>query len=257
MSKFFYKPYYFDWFLYYCVLTSIGYIGNFFDFLNSQEYSFSFFILITLLGAFIFIGSPLIIRYNLKNKRKTGVEFFVSFSTNDRLIVEKIIDELDAKTTITFWVQSKIEMGENFKEEIEQAIDRSSGCIIFNSKSFQSSNFIQDVEIGMLDERHKKGNYKVIPILLEETNVTEESFFHDIQSVRGNSKPLNRATVEEYTIVIEELLETLSLSVGSLENKPLTILLKTLGWLLVGLAFAGQFIPETLINYLFFTFLLN
>lgn len=257
MNKFFYKPYYFDWLFYYCILTSIGYIGNFFDFINTQEYSFSFFILITLLGVFIFIGLPLIIRYNLKNKRKTGVEFFVSFSTNDRLIVQKVIDELDAQTTITFWVQSKIEMGENFKEEIEQAIDRSSGSIIFNSKSFQNSNFIQEVEIGMLEERHKKGNYKVIPILLEETNATEETFFDEIQSVRGNSKPLNRATVQEYAIVIEELLETLMLSIGSPENKPLTIFLKSLGWLLVGLAFAGQFIPDILINYFFFIFLLS
>ena len=190
---------------------------------------------------FLFIGIPLIIRNNLKNKRKTGVEYFVSFSTNDRLIVEKIINELDSKTNIIFWIQSKIELGENFKDEIEQAINRSSGCIIFNSKSFQDSNFIQEVELKMLEEKSKEKDYEIIPILLEEIEESKESFFDDIQSVRGNSKPINRATIEEYTLIIRDLLETLRLKVDSFENKPLTIFLKSLGWLLAAVAFTGQF----------------
>ena len=257
MNKFFYKPYYFDWLLYYCIFTTVGYLSNFIEFLNRREYSFGFFILVTAVGMFFFLAIPLIIRNNLKNIRKTGVEYFISFSTNDRLIVEKIINELDAKTNIIFWVQSKIELGENFKDEIEQAINRSSGCIIFNSKSFQNSNFIQEVELKMLEEKSKEENFEIIPILLEDIEVTKESFFDDIQSVRGNSKPLNRATVEEYTLVIEDLLETLRLKVTSSENKPLTIFLKSLGWLLAALAFTGQFLPEDFLNYLFFIFLFN
>ena len=203
---------------------------------------------------FLFIGIPLIIRNNLKNKRKTGVEYFVSFSTNDRLIVEKIINELDSKTNIIFWIQSKIELGENFKDEIEQAINRSSGCIIFNSKSFQDSNFIQEVELKMLEEKSKEKDYEIIPILLEEIEESKESFFDDIQSVRGNSKPINRATIEEYTLIIRDLLETLRLKVDSFENKPLTIFLKSLGWLLAAVAFTGQFLPINILNYIFFIF---
>ena len=203
---------------------------------------------------FLFIGIPLIIRNNLKNKRKTGVEYFVSFSTNDRLIVEKIINELDSKTNIIFWIQSKIELGQNFKDEIEQAIDRSSGCIIFNSKSFQDSNFIQEVELKMLEEKSKEKDYEIIPILLEEIEESKESFFDDIQSVRGNSKPINRATIEEYTLITRDLLETLRLKVDSFENKPLTIFLKSLGWLLAAVAFTGQFLPINILNYIFFIF---
>lgn len=203
---------------------------------------------------FLFIGIPLIIRNNLKNKRKTGVEYFVSFSTNDRLIVEKIINELDSKTNIIFWIQSKIELGENFKDEIEQAINRSSGCIIFNSKSFQDSNFIQEVELKMLEEKSKEKDYEIIPILLEEIEESKESFFDDIQSVRGNSKPINRATIEEYTLITRDLLETLRLKVDSFENKPLTIFLKSLGWLLAAVAFTGQFLPINILNYIFFIF---
>ena len=189
-----------------------------------------------------------------KNKRKTGVEYFVSFSTNDRLIVEKIINELDSKTNIIFWIQSKIELGENFKDEIEQAINRSSGCIIFNSKSFQDSNFIQEVELKMLEEKSKEKDYEIIPILLEEIEESKESFFDDIQSVRGNSKPINRATIEEYTLITRDLLETLRLKVDSFENKPLTIFLKSLGWLLAAVAFTGQFLPINILNYIFFIF---
>lgn len=255
MNRFFYKPYYFDWLLYYCIFTTVGYLSNFIDYLNNtQEFSFNFFIITTSLGMFLFIGIPLIIRNNLKNKRKTGVEYFVSFSTNDRLIVEKIINELDSKTNIIFWIQSKIELGENFKDEIEQAINRSSGCIIFNSKSFQDSNFIQEVELKMLEEKSKEKDYEIIPILLEEIEESKESFFDDIQSVRGNSKPINRATIEEYTLIIRDLLETLRLKVDSFENKPLTIFLKSLGWLLAAVAFTGQFLPINILNYIFFIF---
>ncbi len=255
MNRFFYKPYYFDWLLYYCIFTTVGYLSNFIDYLNNtQEFSFNFFIITTSLGMFLFIGIPLIIRNNLKNKRKTGVEYFVSFSTNDRLIVEKIINELDSKTNIIFWIQSKIELGENFKDEIEQAINRSSGCIIFNSKSFQDSNFIQEVELKMLEEKSKEKDYEIIPILLEEIEESKESFFDDIQSVRGNSKPINRATIEEYTLITRDLLETLRLKVDSFENKPLTIFLKSLGWLLAAVAFTGQFLPINILNYIFFIF---
>ncbi len=257
MNKFFYKPYYFDWLFYYCIFTTVGYISNFIDFINMREYSFAFFVIITFFGMTLFIGIPLIIRYNLKNKRKIGIEYFVSFSTNDRLIVEKIINELDNKSNITFWVQSKIELGDNFKNEIEQAINRSTGCIIFNSKNFQDSTFIQEVEIEMLYERSKKGNFDIIPILLDDNIPSNHNFFNEIQSIRGNSKPLNRATVDEFTKIIQELLEKLRLRNNISENKPLTIFLKSLGWILAALAFTGQFLPQEFLNYLFFIFLFN
>ena len=106
----------------------------------------------------------------------------------------------------------------------------------------------------MLEEKSKEKDYEIIPILLEEIEESKESFFDDIQSVRGNSKPINRATIEEYTLIIRDLLETLRLKVDSFENKPLTIFLKSLGWLLAAVAFTGQFLPINILNYIFFIF---
>jgi hypothetical protein len=255
MNKIFKTPYYFDWLFYYSLFVGFGYFSNFLDFIRvDQGYSFAFFGFTTMLGLFVFIGIPLIIRYNLKNKRKTGIEFFTSFSTNDRLIVEMIIDRLSSKTPVTFWMQSKIELGEDFHIEISDAINRSAGCIIFNSSSFQNSKFIQEEELPLLGSKYESGKYKVIPLLLEETSDSEKQFFNTIQSLGGNSKPLYRARMEEFNDVVQELIDDILLNVENKENKPLRVILNILGWILAGLAFTGQFISEEIIDFLFFIF---
>ena len=96
IKNIFNKPYYLDWLFYYVIITSLGYLQSV---INAESDFEVFFILI---GVFIFIGIPVIIRYNLKNIRKKDHQYFISFSTNDRLIVEFIVTCHKSKFTEKF-----------------------------------------------------------------------------------------------------------------------------------------------------------
>ena len=47
----------------------------------------------------------------------------------------------------------------------------------FEKITFQDSNFIQEVELKMLEEKSKEKDYEIIPILLEEIEESKESFY--------------------------------------------------------------------------------
>ena len=248
IKNIFNKPYYLDWLFYYVIITSLGYLQSV---INAESDFEVFFILI---GVFIFIGIPVIIRYNLKNIRKKDHQYFISFSTNDRLIVEFIINKLNKSTPATFWIQSNIDIGENFTNEIESAINKSSGSIIFLSNNFQNSKFIQEFEIDLLFNKYNDGNFQIIPILLDKIENKKDYFFDDIQFVRGNSKSLYRSSTEEYKEIVDELREIIINETKHNENKPLSVFLKVIGWIIVAIAFTGQFVSDEIINFFFFMF---
>lgn len=248
IKNIFNKPYYLDWLFYYVVITSLGY------FQSAMNAGSDLAVFFTFIGIFIFIGIPLIIRYNLKNIRKRDHQYFISFSTNDRLIVEFIVDKLNKSTPATFWIQSNIDIGENFSKEIESAINASSGCLIFLSNNFQNSDFIQEFEVDLMSKKYHNGNFQVIPILLDKIENKINYFFDEIQFVRGNSNFLYRSSVQDYKEIIEELREIILNDVSHQENKPLTLFLKIIGWIIVAIAFTGQFVSDEIIDFFFLLF---
>ena len=101
-------------------------------------------------------------------------------------------------------------------------------------------------------KKYNEGNFQIIPILLDKIENKIDYFVDDIQYVRGNSKPLYRSSKEEYKEIVDELREIIINETKHSENKPLSVFLKVIGWIIVAIAFTGQFVSDEIINFFFF-----
>ena len=105
-----------------------------------------------------------------------------------------------------------------------------------------------------MSKKYHNGNFQVIPILLDKIENKINYFFDEIQFVRGNSNFLYRSSVQDYKEIIEELREIILNDVSHQENKPLTLFLKIIGWIIVAIAFTGQFVSDEIIDFFFLLF---
>ena len=110
MKKIFYFPLFKDWLFYFSIVNLINFFSELLELLsNPQVTDYGVAITQILLRYIIFWGLPLFVRFKLKqrNLKKEIINpgeklIFVSFSTDDRLIVNKVITELKEKQTSIF-----------------------------------------------------------------------------------------------------------------------------------------------------------
>ena len=140
---------------------------------------------------------------------------FVSYASADITHVNSLI----AKSTEIFpeslnlWIsfQKKdnkpaLQPGENWKKEINDAIDDSEGAILFVSKSFLNSEIIYDFELPLIFEKKKRdNNYKIYPILVDEADYLSNPYTKDLHFTNSPSTSLEKLTGRKYQLEIEDL----------------------------------------------------
>ena len=105
------------------------------------------------------------------------MSIFVSYSSSDvphvgALLSEK--DQLPFKEEFELWVayqkrgnKKNIEPGSSFTPVILEAIEESSGAILFLSDSFLDAEFITQVELpAIFNKKERNSSYPIIPILV-------------------------------------------------------------------------------------------
>lgn len=147
------------------------------------------------------------------------MSIFVSYSSKDiphvgALISEK--DQLPFESDTELWVayQKKgsiknIEPGSPFTKTILDAIEESSGAILFVSNSFISAEFITQVELpAIIDKKRKDKTYKVIPILVDKDfDIKNYPLISDMQLSNSPTTPLNELTGNKYRLTLRDALD--------------------------------------------------
>ncbi|MEL0199598.1 MAG: TIR domain-containing protein, partial [Gammaproteobacteria bacterium] len=69
-----------------------------------------------------------------------------------------------------------INLGEKYKDKIENIIENSTGAILFLSKNFSNSQFINEIEIPKILEKKKiDSDYLILPIFIDAAkNINKE-----------------------------------------------------------------------------------
>ena len=149
MNKIFYFPLLKDWLFYYSIVNLINLLSSILDISSNPlitDYASS--ISQTFFSYLIFWGLPIYIRFKLK-QRNLKIQLispeekiiFVSFSTDDRLIVNKVITELKKITNLNIWMQEHIQGGHDGEEVIKEKIQQSFGSLVF----FSNNSFFKHV----------------------------------------------------------------------------------------------------------------
>jgi len=135
---------------------------------------------------------------------KKIINTFISYSSSDfdlmTLISEGLKDHLTQNRDFKFnlWDDRSIEMGDNWRDEINIAMQNAQVCILLVSATFASSRFINETELATFLERASQGNCIILPVLVREyrfsnfETLSKLQFFKTYNREYGFNKPVER-----------------------------------------------------------------
>ena len=120
---------------------------------------------------------------------------FISYSRRDSVWLEELKPHLGSLAKekgfdSTFWDDTKIDAGTNWREEINQALESAKVAILLVSKYFLNSEFITSVELEILIKAAKKMQTVILPIIVGPCRYEQHPELSKFQSVNKPSEPL-------------------------------------------------------------------
>jgi internalin A len=108
-----------------------------------------------------------------------AVRIFYSYSHKDehfRNTLETHLKLLHRQKLIEPWHDREIEAGDDWKEQIDDNLERADIILLLISADFIASDYCYEKEMGRALERHERGEARVIPIIVRKTNWRRASF---------------------------------------------------------------------------------
>lgn len=97
------------------------------------------------------------------------LRLLISFSPEDYQLKEQLVRHLQVLVRfgrIEVWAADGVRPGDDWRQEFDAALDRTDVALLLMSASFMASEFLQDVEVPRLFQRHEHGGLMIIPVLL-------------------------------------------------------------------------------------------
>ena len=165
---------------------------------------------------------------------------FLSYSRSDSLIVDKIANDLQREGIDIWFDRQNIKPGQNWREQIENALNDASFLIIFISKKSLQSKAVQLEYRAAFGNQKRAGGTCLIPVLVEKTELPEwvsaiqyidftESYYQGMQNllkVLGTSSGPKPKEVVQVKDLAKEVAGEVAKILG-LENKTLPTKLST------------------------------
>lgn len=133
---------------------------------------------------------------NKENKKaKKTLRVFLSYSKSDKVYKDKLdkhLIGLKKSNRIESWEDSLIDPGEEWNNSIINALKDSDIILLLISVDFLNTEYIQNIEVKNAMKKHKKGDAKVIPIILRPCD------WEDFDFAKLNALPPKGVPVSEY-----------------------------------------------------------
>jgi len=159
----------------------------------------------------------------------SGVRLFISYSHRDRAWRDRLGIHLrifEVLEGLRVWSDRWITAGAAWREEILRAIDASQLAVLLVSADFLSSDFILQVELPRILERHRAGELKIVPILVQDCAWQEIPWLAELQMRPSDAVPLaarrRHGSEAELAKIAREILALSRMTPGAQEG-PQTI----------------------------------
>jgi TIR domain len=122
------------------------------------------------------------------------LKVFISYARKDEPFKDDLLTVLkpiERKGALEIWHDRKIEVGEEWRREIEAAMSQCGMALLFVSKNFLASPFIQDEELPNLLQRRMEEGLHVVPIIIGPCMWRSEPVLADLQVLPDNAQPVN------------------------------------------------------------------
>ena len=125
---------------------------------------------------------------------------FISYSHKDEAWKDRLVGHLRVlqfEGELEVWDDRRIEAGDEWRPEIEQAIDHATLAILIISKSFLTSKFIRERELTRILSRRSRHQLRVIPLIAEPCAWQVVSALQGIQTRPQDGRPLSGGSAHQ------------------------------------------------------------
>jgi hypothetical protein len=125
---------------------------------------------------------------------------FVSYSRRDEKRLDRFQDVFKPLSTyaeLDLWSDRRIKPGDDWKSEINRAMNAAYAAVLLVSVNFLASDFIANEELPYLLDAAKKRDLRILWVLLTPYYIEVTPLRH-IQAAGGESAPLNKMTEYEW-----------------------------------------------------------
>ncbi|MBW8874303.1 MAG: toll/interleukin-1 receptor domain-containing protein [Acidobacteria bacterium] len=108
-----------------------------------------------------------------------GPKVFVSYSHRDEKALEQLqrfLRPLERDGLLTAWADTRLETGDDWKKEIDQALAEATVALLLISQDFLNSRFITEEEVPRVLAREASGKMTVLPVFLSPSFAEETGY---------------------------------------------------------------------------------
>jgi hypothetical protein len=135
----------------------------------------------------------------LEKQRKKLKTIFISYSHKDEEYLDRIrvhLKPLEEKELIKVWTDKEIKAGDNWKNEIEKALQNTNVAVLLLSADYFASDFIVKDELPLLLENAEEKRTRIIPVIIKPCGFTGDSNLKDFQAINDPENSI--ISLEEY-----------------------------------------------------------
>jgi hypothetical protein len=153
------------------------------------------------------------------SQSQEGPDVFISYSHRDKKFLNRLLLHLRPleRRGLKVWDDNKIKSGNQWKEEIKQALESAKVVILLVSADFLGSDFIVDDEIPAALHAAKNRGVVILQLILSPC-LLDETTLMDFQAVNPPSEPLVGLKTKDresyYVKLAERVRECLSMAEG-------------------------------------------
>jgi hypothetical protein len=133
---------------------------------------------------------------------------FLSYSRKDRQWVD-ILGEFLRKHNISFWSDTEINPGENWRDAIKNSLDKSQVSIVLISPEYLASEFVKNFELPLILKKAEKNEIKLLLVNVSPFSKLDDSL-DKYQFVNLITEPLSTLQKTKQEGVFMELLKEIN-----------------------------------------------
>jgi hypothetical protein len=128
-------------------------------------------------------------------KQRIAKTVFVSYSHADVQYLNRLkihMRPFEKSGHIDLWADTKIKVGEKWKEKISNALDKAAIAILLISADFLASDFVVDNELPPLLKAAEEKGTLILPVIVKPCRFTKDRNLSQFQAVNDPTNPLSR-----------------------------------------------------------------
>jgi hypothetical protein len=144
-------------------------------------------------------------------------KLFISYSHLDQVWLDRLkrhLEPLNREGLIDSWDDTRIRPGDDWRQEIQSALDAAKVAVLLITADFFASKFIADNELPPLLAAAESKGVKILSVLIGSSRFERTPALSRFQAVNSPQKLLEGMPKHEWDAVLNSLAETIESSLS-------------------------------------------